>query len=117
MSDALILDIPVELSLEFVTVIGSDFLNSEWEFPDDVIDEVDRAGLRMFLINFERPDAGCIVNGAILEAKDFLAALVNKAEEFDIHLDVMARHLFVVAFCVDLANARSARQPADAVAL
>ena len=70
MSDALILDIPVELSLEFVTVIGSDFLNSEWEFPDDVIDEVDRAGLRMFLINFERPDAGCIVNGAILEATE-----------------------------------------------
>ena len=70
MSDALILDIPVELCLEFVTVIGSDFLNSEWEFPDDVIDEVDRAGLRMFFINFERPGAGCIVNGAILEATE-----------------------------------------------
>ncbi len=62
----------------------------------------------MFLIDFERPDAGCIVNGGIFEATDFLAALVNKAEEFDIYLDVMARHLSVVAFCVDLANARSA---------
>lgn len=40
----------------------------------------------------------------------------SKVRNF-VHLDVMAWDLFVVAFCVDFSHARSARQPAHAIAL
>ncbi len=51
MANAPILDIPVELGLELVPAVGSDRLYSEEEFLDDVIDEVDRGGLRMLGVN------------------------------------------------------------------
>ena len=45
MADALILDVPVELGLELMAVVGPDFLDAERELFDDVIDEVDRVCL------------------------------------------------------------------------
>ena len=51
-----------------------------------------------------------------METPDFLPTLASEGEELDVHLDVMAGNLLVVALGVDLAHARSARQPADAVA-
>jgi hypothetical protein len=63
----------------------------------------------VFVVDLERPDAGCIINGSILETADFLAALAAKGEELDVHLDVMARNLLVVTLGVDFAQARSAR--------
>ena len=116
MSDALIFDIPVELGLELMAVISPDFLDAERELFDDAIDEVDRIGLCVFVVDFERPDARRIVDVGILEPPDFLAALTSKGEELDVHLDVMTWHLFVVALGMDFADARSARQSADAVA-
>ena len=48
MTDAFILDMPVKLSLEFVTIVGADFLDPKRELLDDMINEVDRVGLRVF---------------------------------------------------------------------
>ena len=48
MKDAFILDMPVKLSLEFVTIVGVDFLDPKRELLDDMINEVDRVGLRVF---------------------------------------------------------------------
>jgi len=45
MADALIFDVPVELCLELMAVIGSDLFDAERELFDDVIDKVDRVGL------------------------------------------------------------------------
>lgn len=115
MADALIFDVPVELGLELMAIIGSDFLDAERELFDDVIDEVDRVGLSMFIIDLESPDARSVVNGCILEPADLLAALSDEGEELDVHLDVMTWHLFVVTLGVDFAHARSARQPANTV--
>lgn len=70
----------------------------------------------MFVIDLERPDTGCIVDGRILEPPDLLAALTDKGEELNVHLDVMPGNLLVVALGVDFAHARSARQPANAIA-
>ena len=56
MADALVFDMPVELGLELVAVVGSDFADTERELLDDVIDGVDRG---------------------ILESPDFLAALAK----------------------------------------
>ena len=75
MPDTEIFDMPMELSLELMTVIGADLADTERELIDDVIDEVDRVSLGMLLVDLERANAGGIVNGGILEAAYFLALL------------------------------------------
>lgn len=102
---------PVEFGLEFMAIIGSDFLNAEWKLVDDVVNEVDGIGLGVSAVDLERPDPGRIVDGGILEAPHGLASFSFEDEEFDIHLDMMARHLLIVALGVDLSDARAARQP------
>lgn len=81
MADALILDMPVELGLELMPIVGSDFFDAEWELFDDVIDKVDRVGLCVLVIDLERPDTRSIVDGGILEASYLLAALADEGEE------------------------------------
>ena len=115
MADALIFDVPVELGLELVAVVGSDFLDAERELFDDVIDKVLSVGLCVFVVNLERPDTCSVVNSGILEAADFLAAFADESEELDVHLDVMAGNLLVVTLGVNFAHAGSARQSANTV--
>lgn len=115
MADALIFDVPVELGLELVAVVGSDLFDAERELFDDVIDEVDRVGLSMFVVDFERPDARRVIDSSILEPADLLAALADEGEELDVHLDVMAWHLLVITLGVNFAHAGSARQSANTV--
>jgi len=71
-ANALVLDMPMELRLEFMTIVGSDLSNAEWEGLDDVVHKVDSACLGVFFINLKRPYAGCIIDGGKLEAADFL---------------------------------------------
>ena len=108
---------PMELSLELMTVVGSNFPYAEWELVDDVIDKVDRVSLGMFFIDFKCTNAGGIVNGRILEAAYFLALLSDESQELDVHPDMVTRDLFVITFCMDFAQARSAREPVHPVAL
>jgi hypothetical protein len=70
----------------------------------------------VFVVDLERPDPGCIVDGGILEPADFLPALAGEGEELDVHLDVMTWNLLVVALGMDFAHPRSVWQSADAVA-
>ena len=116
MADAVILDVPMELGLELMAIVGSDFLNPEWELFDDVIDEVLSVGLCVFVADLERPDTRSVIDSGILEPADLLAALASEGEELAVHLDVMARQLLVVALGVDFAQARSAWAPANAIA-
>ena len=108
---------PMEFGLELMSIISSDLPYAEWEFVDDVIDEIDGIGLCMFYIDFECADTSGIIDGRILEAAYLLALLPDESQKFNIHLNVMARNLFVVTLGVDLAKARSARQAVHAVAL
>ena len=73
MPDTEIFDMPMELSLELMTVIGADLADTERELIDDVIDKVDRVGLCMLLVDLERANAGGIVSGGILVAPNLLA--------------------------------------------
>ena len=109
MADALIFDVPMELGLELMAIVSPDLFDAERELFNDVIDKVDRVGLSMFVVDFERPDARRVIDSSILEPADLLAALASEGEELDVHLDVMARHLLVVALGVDFAHARSTR--------
>ncbi len=101
MPNALVLDVPVELGLELMAIVGSDFLDAERELFNDVIDEVDGVGLCVFVVDFEGPDAGCVVDCSILEPADLLPALAGEGEELDVHLDVMTGNLLVMALGVD----------------
>ena len=45
MTDALVFDMPVKLGLKLVTVIGSNFTDTERKLFDDVVDEGNGVGL------------------------------------------------------------------------
>ena len=89
MADTEILDMPVELCLEFMPVIGTDFLDAKWELVDDVVDKIDGVRLGVFCVDLK--GAGCIVDCRVLEAANFLAFLSNESQELHIHLNVVAR--------------------------
>lgn len=56
-TDTLIFDMPMELGLEFMPVVRSDFFDAKWELVNDVLDG---AGLGLFLVDFERALTCCI---------------------------------------------------------
>lgn len=91
MTNTEVLDMPVELGLELVTVVGSDFAYPERELVNDMIDEVDRIGLCMFFIDFQGANAGRIIDRRILETAYLLALFSNKSQELDVHLDMVTR--------------------------
>ena len=108
MSDTQIFDVPLELGLELVAIVGSDFAYTEGELVHDVIDKVLSVGLCIFT-DLECPNAGSVINGSVLEATCLLALLSDKSQELDIHLDMVTRNLLVAALGVNLTKARSAR--------
>jgi hypothetical protein len=48
-----VLDVPVDSRLEFVPVVRANRLDTEREAADDVVDEVDRVGLGVLLVDPE----------------------------------------------------------------
>ena len=80
----------MELGLELMAVVAPYFTDAKREFLDDLINEVDGAGLVVFLVNLERPNSGCVINGCELETADLLAIFPFKRQELDIHLNMMA---------------------------
>ena len=53
----------MEFGLEFVTIVGPSFANAERELFDDMINEVDRVCLRVFVIDLKGPEV-IIMGGA-----------------------------------------------------
>ena len=111
-----VFNMPMELGLEFVAIIRTDFTNAEWERFDDVVNEVNRVCLGMLLVDHEGAAFGCIVDCRILEATDLFAAFPYERQELDMHLNVMVRHLLLIAFGVQFVHARAARKAVQAVA-
>ena len=68
MTDALVLDMPMELGLELMAVVGPHFADPEREPGNDVVDEGNRIGLSVPLIDFEHPDSGCVIDRGVLIA-------------------------------------------------
>ena len=92
---------PVKASLKFMASVGSNLLNAEREFLNDVVDKIDGIFLRMAVIDFQCSYARCIIDRRILVTLDFLALIPFKNQEFNIHLDVVAWNLLAVALRVD----------------
>jgi hypothetical protein len=70
---SLVFDMPVELSVEFMAIVGPDFTDTKRELFDDVINEIDCAGLGVFLVDFECPNTCCIINGGELKTAYLLS--------------------------------------------
>ena len=64
--------------LEFVSVVGPDFLDPEREPPDHVVDEVDGIRLVMSIVDLQGADTGRVVDSRELEAADLLAILSHE---------------------------------------
>jgi len=67
-SDALVLDVPVELRLELVSVISPDGVDAEREAIDDVVDEVDRVRLGVLVVDAQRTDPRGVVDRRVLRS-------------------------------------------------
>lgn len=75
MPNALVFDMPVEQSLEFMTTIRSDLLYTEWKLVDDIIDKMNCIFLGVACINLQGPDPCRVINRGILIAFELLAVL------------------------------------------
>lgn len=65
MAKSEILDRPVKHCPEFMTVNRPDHTDAKRELFDDGIDKADGIGLRMFLVDLQCTEAGCIVHCGI----------------------------------------------------
>lgn len=108
---------PMEFGLELVAVVSSNLPNTERELFNDVINEVDRACLRMFLIDLKGTNSGRIINRGELEPAHFLAAFSLEGQKLDVHLDVMSWHLFLIALGVQFTHSCASGQAVEAIAL
>ena len=77
----MVLDVPMELGLELMAIVGPHLADPEGEPGNDVVDEGDRIGLGVPVIDLERPDAGRIINGGVLIALDRFAVLSVKDQD------------------------------------
>lgn len=108
---------PVELGLELMAIIGAYLLDAEWKLLDDVIHEIDGAGLSVALVNFQGARPRGVVDRRILVALDLLPLFSSEDQELDIHLDVMIWHLLIVALAVHLSRVSPPRQAVQSMAL
>ena len=107
----------MELGLELRTIVGAYLLDTEGELFDDVVNGVGGAGLRVALVNFQGAHPRGVVNRCILVALDLLALFPFEDQEPDVDLDVMTRHLLIVALGVHLSQSGPPRQAAQSMAL
>ena len=68
-----IIDMPMELSLKFLSVVGEDRMNSERELFQYVFDEVDSAALIVAGMDIQGSDLRGIVDGCVLEPLDLFS--------------------------------------------
>src|SRR5262245_45953244 len=59
----------MELGLELMAAVGADHLDAEWKLGDDMVDEVDSAGLIMPVVDLQGPDARGVIDGSVDEAR------------------------------------------------
>ena len=95
----------MKTSLEFMAAISSNLLYAGRKPINNIINKVDRIFLGMALIYFQRPYSSRIVSCCVLITLEFLSIFVFKYQEFNIHLNVVTWHLFIVSFGMDLSTA------------
>lgn len=115
-ADSLVLDMPMKLGLKLMADVGSNLLNAKWELRNDVVNKIDGVCLRATLVDFQSSHTRCIINRGILVAFNISAAFPFEYQELHVHLDMVARHLFVVALCMHLSHARATGKAVQTIA-
>ena len=95
---------PMEFGLELMSIIRAHLANAEWKLFDDVVNEVDGVCLRMFLVDLEGANSGCVVDLCILEPSHLLASLSSEGQKLNVNLNVVSWHLHLKAFGVPLSS-------------
>ena len=116
-TDAKVFNVPMELGLELMPPICPYLLNPERELLNDMIDEVNRTLLCVPLVYLQSTDVCRIIDSGILISFDLLAIFSFEDQELDVHLYVMAGHLFLISPGMNLSSADVIWQAADAVSL
>ena len=91
----------MELSLKLMTAISTNCVESEREFLDDIVDEIDCILLGMPLVDLQCSDAGCIIDSGVLESTDSLSFSIFEPQELDIDLYMMTWNCLGVTLSVD----------------
>ncbi len=81
-ADYKIFNMPVKFCLEFVSIVGPNFSEPEWELSNDVVYKINGVGLRIFVIDFEGSNTSRIVDGRVLKAPYFLASFAGEDQKF-----------------------------------
>lgn len=93
-------NMPIESSLKLatiVTIVYAPLTDGERELINDVVNEIDRVHLRVFLIDFEGTNTCGVVDRRILEPAQLLSAFSFESQKLNINLNMMIRNLFLVA--------------------
>ena len=70
----------------------------------------------VFLVDFKCSDPCRVINGCVLETPHLFAAFSFEGQELNVNLDLMAGHLFVVSFGVQLAHSCASWKPIETIA-
>jgi hypothetical protein len=82
-----------------------------------VVNEVDGVCMRVFLADLEGTNPGRIVDLCVLEPANLLTTFSFEGQKFNVHLDVIPWHLFLIPLSVQFAHACASGQSVEAVAL
>src|SRR4029453_17687901 len=86
-TDVELLEMPVEMGLEFGAIVGLNDVDAEGEPPEDVINEGDRRTLIARVEDFKHANAGAVVDsGELIEAP---ARSRDPLEKLDVDLQTM----------------------------
>ena len=88
----------MELSLEFMAIVGTNRIDSERELIYDVINKIDRISLSVTLIDFKRTNACYVINGRALKPSQDFSIRILEFQELHIELHMMTRYLLLIAF-------------------
>ncbi len=106
----------MEFGLELMAIVRSDLTNTEWEFFNDVVDEIDCIGLGVLFVDLQSANTRRVIDGGVLETPHLLFVISNECQELNIHLNVVTRDLLLISFCMHFAHAGATRQPVKAMA-
>ena len=77
MSDSLVFNMPVEVSLPFMASIRPDCVNAERKLLDDVVDEINGTLLVVLLVDLKRTDPSGVIDGRVLIAPDLFRMVLQ----------------------------------------
>ena len=114
---ALVFDVPVQFGLEFMSVIGANLTDAKWELRNDGIDEVNRVGLIVPVVNLECPNARGVVNRGVLVSLDGFSVFSVEFQKLDVDLYLMTRLALLVSLSMDFPDPSAPRKAAKAISL